>query len=93
MPIYKGKLKAKEKIAAGTMAFHFEKPEGFVYKAVQFADYTLIDPPETDGEGRTRGFSLASAPYEHDLISATRMRDTALKRVLIPIKGQRMPRS
>jgi ferredoxin-NADP reductase len=82
MPIYKVKLKAKEKIATGTMAFRFEKPEGFVYKAGQFADYTLIDPPETDAEGNTRGFSLASAPYEDDLISATRMRDTAFKRVL-----------
>jgi ferredoxin-NADP reductase len=82
MPIYKIKLKAKEEIAAGTMAFHFEKPEGFAYKAGQFADYTLINPPETDTEGNTRGFSLASAPYEKDLMSATRMRDTAFKRVL-----------
>ncbi len=82
MPIYKVKLKAREEIAAGTMAFHFEKPEGFAYKAGQFADYTLINPPETDTEGSTRGFSLASAPYEEDLMLATRMRDTAFKRVL-----------
>jgi ferredoxin-NADP reductase len=82
MPIYKVKLKAREEIAAGTMAFHFEKPDGFVYKAGQFADYTLINPAETDAEGNTRGFSLASAPYEDDLMSATRMRDTAFKRVL-----------
>src|SRR5207244_6108918 len=82
MPIYKVKLKAREEICAETMAFHFEKPEGFVYKAGQFADYTLINPPETDAEGNTRGFSLASAPYEGDLMSATRMRDTAFKRVL-----------
>jgi hypothetical protein len=33
MPIYKVKLKAREEIAAGTMASHFEKPKGFVYKA------------------------------------------------------------
>jgi ferredoxin-NADP reductase len=45
VPIYKVKLKAREEIAAGTMAFHFEKPEGFAYKAGQFADYTLINPP------------------------------------------------
>jgi ferredoxin-NADP reductase len=64
------------------MAFHFEKPEGFVYKAGHFADYTLINPSETDAEGNTRGFSLASAPYEDDLMLATRMRDTAFKRVL-----------
>lgn len=82
MPIYKTKLKGRQEIAAGTMAFHFEKPEGFAYKAGQFADYTLINPSETDAEGNTRGFSLASAPYEDDLMAATRMRDTAFKRVL-----------
>ena len=82
MPIYKTKLKSRQEIAAGTMAFHFEKPDGFVYKAGQFADYTLINPSETDAEGNTRGFSLASAPYEDDIMLATRMRDTAFKRVL-----------
>jgi len=41
-----------------------------------------LDPPETDAEGNTRGFSLTSAPYEADLMFATRMRDTAFKRVL-----------
>jgi ferredoxin-NADP reductase len=82
MPIYKTELQSRQEIAAGTMAFHFEKPEGFAYKAGQFADYTLINPPETDAEGNTRGFSLASAPYEGDLMLATRMRDTAFTRVL-----------
>ena len=82
MPIYKTILRRKEEIADGTMAFHFEKPEGFVYKAGQFGDYTLITPSETDAEGNTRGFSLASAPFEGDIMLATRMRDTAFKRVL-----------
>ncbi len=82
MPIYKVKSKAREEIASGTMAFHFEKPEGFIYKPGQFADYTLINPSETDPEGNSRAFSLASAPYEDDLMLATRMRDTAFKRVL-----------
>ena len=82
MPIYETILKEREEIADGTMAFHFEKPEGFEYKAGQFADYTLVNPSENDAEGGTRGFSLASAPYESDLMSATRMRDTAFKRAL-----------
>ncbi len=43
---------------------------------------TLIDPPETDAEGNTRSFSIASAPFEEDLVFATRMRDTAFKRIL-----------
>ena len=81
MPIYKTKLKSRKEIAAGTMAFRFEKPERFDYKAGQFGDYTLINPSETDAEGNTRGFSLASAPFEGDLMFATRMRDTAFKRI------------
>jgi ferredoxin-NADP reductase len=82
MPIYKTALRGKEEIADGTMAFHFEKPGGFAFKAGQFGDFTLINPEETDAEGNIRGFSLASAPYEGDLMFATRMRDTAFKRVL-----------
>jgi ferredoxin-NADP reductase len=85
MPIYKSKLKSKQEITAETMAFYFEKSKGFVYKAGQYVDYTLINTAETDAEGNTRGFSLASAPYENDLMSATRMRDTAFKRVLITL--------
>lgn len=86
MPIYETKLKRREEVAAGTMAFYFEKPMGFTYKAGQFADYTLVNPSETDAEGNIRGFSLASAPYEDDLMSATRMRDTAFKRSLKTMK-------
>ncbi len=82
MSIYMVRLDSREEVADATMAFHFEKPEGFLFKAGQFADFTLIDPPETDAEGNTRGFSLASAPYEKDLAIATRLRDTAFKRVM-----------
>jgi ferredoxin-NADP reductase len=82
MAIYKVKLKRRQEIASGTMAFHFEKPQGFSYTAGQFGDVTLANPPETDTEGNTRTFTLASAPYEGDLMVATRMRDTAFKRVL-----------
>ena len=64
------------------MAFHFEKPPGFAFKAGQALAWTLIDPPETDDVGVMRNFSIASAPGEADLMIATRMRDTAFKRVL-----------
>lgn len=76
------KLIKKETVAEGTMAFHFSKPEGFEFRAGQFADFTLIDPPQTDDEGNIRGFSLLQAPFEPDIVLATRMRDTAFKRVL-----------
>lgn len=82
MPVLTIKLIKKEQVAEGTMAFHFGKPQGFEFKAGQFADFTLFNPPETDEEGNTRGFSLAHAPYENNLMIATRMRNTAFKRVL-----------
>ena len=86
MTDYKVKLKSKQEVAFDTMAFHFEKPEGFTYKAGQFGNFTFGDLPETDAEGNTRALSFASAPYESDLIVATRMRDTAFKRVLKTLK-------
>jgi len=78
----KVKLTKKQIVAAGTMAFHFEKPPGFTYRPGQFADFELYNPPETDLEGNVRGFSLASAPSDNDIFIVTRLRDTAFKRVL-----------
>ncbi len=76
------KLTKRTEIANGTMAFHFEKPEVLEFRAGQFCDLTLLDPPETDEEGNIRGFSLVNAPFEDEVVVATRMRDTAFKRVL-----------
>ena len=72
----------REEIAHDTMAFYFDKPAGFDFRAGQAIDLTLIEPPETDGEGNTRTFSIASAACDAQLMVATRMRDTAFKRVL-----------
>ena len=84
------KLQDRWKVAERTMAFQFEKPEGFIFKAGQFVDMTLIHPSQTDAEGNRRAFSIASAPDEGMLLVATRMRDTAFKRVLasMPIGTQ-----
>lgn len=82
MPSYTTRLIRSEVIAEDTMAFHFEKPDGFTFKAGQFGDWKLIDPAETDDEGSIRAFSFASAPFEPTLLIATRMRDSAFKRVL-----------
>ena len=81
-PVKAVALRRREQIAEGTMAFHFDKPSGFEFRPGQTIDWTLLNPPETDGEGNTRTFSIASAPSDSDLMIATRMRDTAFKRVL-----------
>jgi ferredoxin-NADP reductase len=82
MSRFRTQLRRRELIAHQTMAFHFERPSGFQFKAGQTLDLTLIDPPETDAEGDTRTFSIASAPHDADLVIATRMRNSAFKRVL-----------
>jgi ferredoxin-NADP reductase len=61
---YQCKLLSRVEVAEGTMAFHFEKPTQFDFKPGQSADLTLSNPPETDGEGNTRTFSIASSPFE-----------------------------
>lgn len=82
MAVYKTKLIKKEEVAEGTMAFYFEKPENFEFIPGQHAIFNLINPTETDDEGNSRFFSFVNAPYENYITIATRMRDTAFKRVL-----------
>jgi ferredoxin-NADP reductase len=79
---YASRLLNRVEAAEGTMAFQFEKPPGFDFRPGQSADLTLLNPPETDSEGNVRTFSIASAPFEDQLMFATRMRDTAFKRSL-----------
>ena len=85
MPVsttFKSTLKEKVDLAEGTMGFYFSRPAGFQFKAGQYVDVTLIDPPETDASGNIRSLSIASAPEDERLLLATRMRDTAFKRAL-----------
>lgn len=76
------KLLRRVEVAEATMAFYFEKPGHFDFQSGQTADITLQAPPETDAEGNIRTFSIASCPFEDQLMFATRMRDTAFKRSL-----------
>ena len=82
VPVTLSKLVSRHEVAERTTAFRFEKPSNWTFKAGQFLDMTLLNPSETDTEGNTRSFSIASAPHEETLMVATRMRDTAFKRVL-----------
>ena len=81
-PVFQARLIRREDIANQTMAFEFEKSADWIFKAGQFVDITLLNPSETDAEGNTRGFSIASAPFENTLMVATRLRNTAFKRIL-----------
>ena len=90
-------LAGREEVAADTMAFRLSRPAGFEFKAGQSVTLSLIDPPPEPNSAQ-RIFSLASAPYEDELVVATRMREgSAFKRALralplgarIKLKGPR----
>jgi ferredoxin-NADP reductase len=81
-PTFNAALLEREVVAERTMSFRFAKPADWTFRAGQFVDITLLDPPETDGEGNTRGFSISSAPSEAMIQITSRMRDTAFKRVI-----------
>jgi ferredoxin-NADP reductase len=78
MSTYETTLTAREAVAEGTMAFHFAKPAGFVFKPGQAIELIL----NGGGERMAHAFSLVCAPFERDLVVTTRMRDSAYKRTL-----------
>lgn len=81
-PVFEAALIRRQLVAKRTMSFTFEKPSGWTFRAGQFVDITLIQPPITDAEGDTRGFSISSAPSEGVITITTRLRDSAFKRNL-----------
>lgn len=83
------RLQAREEIAHGTLAFHFEKPAGFAFKPGQAIDLILSDPAVAGTDGARHAFSIVSAPHEGALVVATRMRDSAFKNALarLPLGG------
>jgi hypothetical protein len=53
MPEYQLPLKYRQRVAKETMAFWFDTlGTGYTFKAGQNADFLLIDPPKSDGEGK-----------------------------------------
>jgi len=70
-PGFLAKLKDRQQVADHTLAFRFEKPPGWTFKAGQFVEIRVPDPPKSDAEGNDRAFSIASAPSEEALMVAT----------------------
>lgn len=82
MATHDSKLRGREQVAHGTMALHFDKPAGFKFKPGQAIDVVLLEPPAGDAQSARHTFSIVSAPFENELVIATRMRDSAFKRTL-----------
>lgn len=80
--IHQVPLKKRQEVAKGTMAFYFDRPPAFTFKAGQFIELSLPGLTTSDPQGHSRAFTLANAPSEQQLMVATRFRDTAFKRML-----------
>src|ERR1700730_376853 len=76
MNTYQVRLEGREEVAESTMAFHFEKPSSFSFKPGQAVDVVINLPA---GQKASHTFSLVSAPFENELIVATRMRNSVFK--------------
>lgn len=73
------RLIARQEVADRTFAFHFEKPADFVFKPGQAIDLAL---PSSGNDKLVHAFSLVAAPFEEELVIATRMRDSHYKQTL-----------
>jgi ferredoxin-NADP reductase len=81
---YQSTLLGRTEVAEGTMAFQFEKPNTFVFKAGQYIDLTLSgsQPQLGPSDGMTHTFSIASSPLDEELVVTTRTRNTVFKQAI-----------
>ena len=82
MSAYQSTLLGRTEVAEGTMAFQFEKPKEFVFKAGQYIDLTLLGSHASSSNRLTHTFSIASSPFDEELLVTTRMRRTMFKEAL-----------
>ena len=82
MRVYQSTLLGRTEVAEGTMAFQFEKPHDFIFRAGQYMNLTLSPSQPEASNGLTHTFSIASSPFEEELLVTTRMRNTVFKQAL-----------
>lgn len=82
----KAKISQKKDIAKGTLYVVYKLEEEINFKPGQYFFITLLNPPYNDSKGATRHFSIVNSPNEKGIIAmATRIRDTAFKRLLVEL--------
>jgi len=79
---YQSTLLGRTEVAEHTMAFQFEKPKGFVFKPGQYIDLTVSDSQPGPSNELTHTFSIASSPFDAEILVTTRMRNTVFKQAL-----------
>ncbi len=83
---YSAKLLDRELLAGDVAVFRIEKPDGFTFKAGQWCAVTVPDIGFHDERGLKRPLSIASSPREKDLLFATKLSNSAMKRTMAEIK-------
>jgi ferredoxin-NADP reductase len=79
---YPSRLIGRTFIAQDTMAFQFERPRNFLFRAGQFFDLTLLGHSHQRSDALKHTFSIASGPTAQEVMVATRMRPTVFKQAL-----------
>jgi ferredoxin-NADP reductase len=82
MLAYPSRLLSRTEVAQDTVAFQFERPRTFLFKAGQSIDLALLGAAPDGSDGLTHTFSIASSPFVEEILVATRMRNSAFKRAL-----------
>ena len=82
------KLTAQKKESTDVVSFIFEPQESLIWKAGQFLHYVLNHAP-TDDRGSDRWFTIASAPFERQVMITTRLasqKGSSFKKALSGLK-------
>lgn len=79
---YEARLTSRERLAGDVAVFRFEKPEGFRFAAGQWCFFSVPPAGHRDDKGLRRPLSIASSPTEKELIFATKLSDSAMKRTM-----------
>jgi ferredoxin-NADP reductase len=82
MLAYPSRLLSRTEVAQDTVAFRFERPRNFLFKAGQSIDLALLGAAPDGSDGLTHTFSIASSPFLEEILVVTRMRNSAFKRAL-----------
>ncbi len=77
---YTVKLIQKNEIAENTIQLILTKPEGFSFSPGQFMFLDFLNPENTDDKPTFRAMSIASAPYEENLMFVMRGSESAFKK-------------
>lgn len=76
-------LKEKKEVAENTLLYVFNRPKDFSFLAGQYVSIKAVKTPFHDDRGDFRSFSIASAPYQKDVLEfAMRRGDSAFKKNL-----------